>query len=62
MIIIMFNDGVLRDVGHQTGGNLFDNRNTLYTGFPDNWELNRKVKRLSATPCMVALVRSSVLW
>lgn len=49
-MIVMFNDGVLRDIGQQAGGNPFDNRNTLYTGFPDDWELNQKVERLAVDP------------
>jgi pimeloyl-ACP methyl ester carboxylesterase len=48
--VVMFNDLILRDIGRQAGGNPFDNTNTLYNGFPDDWELNQKVERLAATP------------
>lgn len=46
---IIFADGVLRDLYTQSGGNPFDNTNTLYAGFPDDWDINNKVERLSAT-------------
>ena len=46
---LMFLDGVLRDISAQSGGNPFDNTNTLYSGFPDDWELNKKVERVAAT-------------
>lgn len=49
-MVIWFNDGILRDIGSEAGGNPFDNTNTLYTGFRDDWELNSKVERLSARP------------
>jgi len=48
--VIRFNDGILRDIGSQAGGCPFDNTNTQYSGFPDDWELNRKVERLLMTP------------
>jgi pimeloyl-ACP methyl ester carboxylesterase len=47
--ILTFMDGVLRDLATQIGGNPFDNTNTLYIGFPDDWEVNKKVERVSAT-------------
>jgi pimeloyl-ACP methyl ester carboxylesterase len=47
-MVIMFNDGVLRDISQLAGGNPFDNTNTLYSGFPDDWEVNRMVERLPA--------------
>ena len=46
---IVFGEGVLRDVFKQEGGNPFDNTNTLYSGFPDDWELNQKIERIAAT-------------
>jgi pimeloyl-ACP methyl ester carboxylesterase len=49
-MVIWFNDGIMRDIGKQAGGNPFDNRNTLYSGFPDDWGLNSKVERLAAKP------------
>ena len=46
---LMFNENVLRDVAQKSGGNPFDNTNTLYSGFPDDWAINKKVERLEAT-------------
>jgi pimeloyl-ACP methyl ester carboxylesterase len=46
---LMFSEGVLRDLAAQTGGNPFDNTNTLYAGFPNDWEINKKVERVAAT-------------
>lgn len=49
-MVIMFNDGIIRDIRNQAGGNPFDNTNTIYSIFPDNLYLNRKIERLSAKP------------
>ena len=46
---LVFLDGVLRDMAAQSGGNPFDNTNTIYSGFSDDWELNKKVERVAAT-------------
>jgi pimeloyl-ACP methyl ester carboxylesterase len=46
---LLFNENVLRDVAQKSGGNPFDNTNTLYTGFPNDLEMNQKVERLAAT-------------
>jgi pimeloyl-ACP methyl ester carboxylesterase len=46
---LVFLDGVLRDMATQSGGNPFDNTNTFYQGFPDDWDLNKKVERVAAT-------------
>ena len=46
---LFFDENVLRDIAQKTKGNPFDNTNTLYSGFPDDWEVNRKAERLSAT-------------
>jgi pimeloyl-ACP methyl ester carboxylesterase len=46
---LMFNENVLRDVAQKSGGNPFDNTNTVYSGFPDDWSINQKVERLEAT-------------
>jgi pimeloyl-ACP methyl ester carboxylesterase len=46
---LMFNENVLRDVAQKSGGNPFDNTNTIYTGFPNDFEMNQKVERLVAT-------------
>lgn len=47
---ILFGEGVLRELVHQVGGNPFDNTNTLYSGFPDDWAVNLQVERLPAVP------------
>jgi pimeloyl-ACP methyl ester carboxylesterase len=47
--ILIFQNGVLTDIAAQTGGNPYDNTNTLYTGYPDDWALNKKVERIAAT-------------
>jgi pimeloyl-ACP methyl ester carboxylesterase len=49
-MVIWFNDGIMRDIGKLAGGNPFDNTNTLYSGFFDDWALNSKVERLAAKP------------
>jgi hypothetical protein len=49
-MVVGWNDGVLRDVSQQAGGNSIDNTNTLYTGFPDDWGINLKVERIAAKP------------
>jgi len=46
---LFFNENVLRDIAVKAGGNPFDNTNTVYSGFPDNWEVNQKAERLAAT-------------
>lgn len=46
---LMFNENVLRDIAQKSGGNPFDNTNTLYSGFPDDWDINLKVERIEAT-------------
>ena len=46
---LFFNEIVLRDIAAKSGGNPFDNTNTVYSGFPDNWDVNQKAERLAAT-------------
>jgi pimeloyl-ACP methyl ester carboxylesterase len=46
---LFFNENVLRDIAQKAQGNPFDNTNTLYSGFPDNWSINANVERLAAT-------------
>lgn len=46
--VVGWNDGVLRDVSKQAGGNPIDNTNTLYTGFPNDREINLKAERIDA--------------
>ena len=46
---LFFNENVLRDIALKAGGNPFDNTNTIYTGFPNDLEVNKKAERLPAT-------------
>jgi pimeloyl-ACP methyl ester carboxylesterase len=46
---LFFNDNVLKDIAQKAKGNPFDNTNTVYSGFPDDWFVNDKVERLKAT-------------
>lgn len=46
---LFFNENVLRDIAQKAGGNPFDNTNTIYTGFPNDLEVNQKAERLAAT-------------
>ena len=39
---------IIRELQFRTGGNAFDNRNTIYDGFDDDVALNRGVKRYAA--------------
>ena len=48
--VIFFNDGVIRDISSLAGANPFDNTNTVYTGFDDDWMVNCMVERLAAEP------------
>ena len=47
-IVVGWNDGVLRDVSKQAGGNPIDNSNTLYTGLSNDREINLNVERIEA--------------
>ncbi|QDK77200.1 alpha/beta hydrolase [Spirosoma sp. KCTC 42546] len=46
---LFFNENVLRDLAQKAKGNPFDNTNTLYSGFPNNLDVNQKAERLKAT-------------
>lgn len=46
---LFFNENVLRDIAKKAKGNPFDNTNTLYSGFPDDLEVNKKAERLAST-------------
>ncbi len=46
---LFFNENILRDLAQKAGGNPFDNTNTVYDGFPNDWEVNQKAERLKAT-------------
>jgi pimeloyl-ACP methyl ester carboxylesterase len=45
---VLFATWVLRDIERRAGGNPFDNRDTIYTGTPDDNALNDGVKRYAA--------------
>ena len=46
---LFFNQNVLRDLALKFGGNPFDNTQTLYSGFPDDLQVNKSAERLAAT-------------
>jgi pimeloyl-ACP methyl ester carboxylesterase len=46
---LFFDEIVLRDIAQKAKGNPVDNTNTLYSGFSNDWEVNQKAERLSAT-------------
>jgi pimeloyl-ACP methyl ester carboxylesterase len=46
---LFFDENVLRDIAQKAKGNPFDNMNTVYSGFPNDWEVNQKAERLAAT-------------
>lgn len=46
---LFFDENVLTDIAQKAKGNPFDNTNTVYSGFPDDWNINKKVERLAAT-------------
>ncbi len=46
--VLTFFHEILRELQQRTGGNPFDNRNTIYSGFDDDVAVNRGVKRYSA--------------
>jgi pimeloyl-ACP methyl ester carboxylesterase len=47
---LLFGTWVLKDIEQRAGGNPFDNRNTIYTGVPDDNAVNDGVKRYAADP------------
>jgi len=47
---LLFDENVLRDVAQKAKGNPFDNTNTVYSGFPNDKEINLKAERLAAAP------------
>ena len=46
--VLVFNTFVIEDLRLKTGGNPFDNRNLIYTGTTDDYDLNTQVKRYAA--------------
>jgi hypothetical protein len=48
--VLSFWQAIVRELKQRTGGNPFDNRNTIYSGFDDDAAVNRSVKRYAADP------------
>ncbi len=48
--VLAFFQNILKEMERRAGGNAFDNRNTIYTGFGDDPAINRGVKRYPADP------------
>ena len=46
---LFFSESVLRDAVLKSEGNPYDNTNTIYSGFSNDWEINKKVERFKAT-------------
>jgi len=46
--VLTFFHEILRELQQRTGGNPFDNHNTIYSGFEDDVAVNRGVKRYTA--------------
>jgi pimeloyl-ACP methyl ester carboxylesterase len=46
---LLFGEAVLRDITLKCHGNPFDNTNTIYTGFEQDWEINKNIMRIAAT-------------
>lgn len=49
---------ILKDLQQRSGGNPFDNRNTIYAGTPDDNALNDGVQRYAANPRAAEYVRT----
>ena len=56
--VIMFNDGVIRDISGLAGANPFDNTNTVYSGFDDDWMVNCMVERLGTDPAAADIFKT----
>jgi pimeloyl-ACP methyl ester carboxylesterase len=48
--VMSFWQAIVKELKQRTGGNPFDNRNTIYSGFDDDAAVNRGVKRYAADP------------
>jgi len=46
---LLFGEAVIRDAVIKSGGNPYDNINTVYSGFSNDWEINKMVQRYKAT-------------
>ena len=58
--VIAFWSEILRELQERTGGNGFDNRDTIYEGSDDDIRLNRKIRRYAADPQSVEYLRQWV--
>lgn len=54
---VSFYQGFYRELADRAGANPVDNRNTVYCGFADNRDLNRKAPRYEADPDAVEYLR-----
>jgi pimeloyl-ACP methyl ester carboxylesterase len=55
--VLLFVTWLLKDIEQRSGGNPFDNRNTVYTGTPNDNALNNGVKRYAADPGALAYLQ-----
>lgn len=55
--LLLFATWVLKDIEQRAGGNPFDNRNTIYTGTPDDNAVNDGAKRYAADLGALGYVR-----
>lgn len=58
--VIAFWSEILRELQVRTGGNAFDNRDTIYSGSSDDIRLNREIPRFAADPDAVQYLRQWV--
>src|SRR5271169_4294014 len=54
---LLFGTWVLKDIERRSGCSPFDNRNTIYTGTPDDNELNDRVNRYASDPGALAYLQ-----
>ncbi|MGR3809423.1 alpha/beta hydrolase family protein [Jiulongibacter sp. NS-SX5] len=52
---LAFGENVLRDVVQKSGGNPYDNTNTIYGRFEDNLSMNQQIERIAATASQAAV-------
>lgn len=55
--VLAFWSEILRELQERTGGNAFDNTDTIYEGSPDDAKLNREVARFKADPKSMEYLR-----
>ncbi len=56
--VLTFITNMLRELQERSGGNPFDNRNTIYNGTPDDNALNDGIQRYAADPKAAAYLRT----